>query len=200
MMEYSAVPLQKLAEHFQKMPGIGAKTAQRMALYVLSLPNDEAHEFAGAITEAADKIHRCSVCCNFTDETECPICTNPQRSRKTVCVAENVEALMAMEKTNEYRGTYHVLHGVISPLDEIGPDDITVKELLARIPADGVTEVIMATGSNVEGELTAMYVSKLLKPLGVKVTRLAYGLPVGSDLQYADSVTLTRALQGRQEL
>ncbi len=199
-MEYSAVPLLRLIEHFQKMPGIGAKTAQRMALYVLSLPNDEAHDFAQSITEAADKIHRCGICCNFTDQETCPICQSPARSRKTVCVVENVEALMAMEKTNEYKGTYHVLHGVISPLDEVGPDDITVKELLARIAADDVQEVIMATGSNVEGELTAMYISKLLKPLGVRVTRLAYGLPVGSDLQYADSVTLTRALLGRQEL
>ena len=199
-MEYSAVPLARLIEHFQRMPGIGAKTAQRMAFYVLSLPKEEAHGFADAINEAADKIHRCSICCNFTDEEECPICKSERRSRRTVCVVENVEALMAMEKTNEYTGTYHVLHGVISPLDEIGPDDITVKELLARVAADGVTEVIMATGSNVEGELTAMYISKMLKPLGVKVTRLAYGLPVGSDLQYADSVTLSRALQGRQEL
>ena len=199
-MDYTALPLQRLQEHFQKIPGVGAKTAQRMALYVLSLPKEEAHGFADAINEASDKIHRCSICCNFTDEEECPICKSERRSRQTVCVVENVEALMAMEKTNEYTGTYHVLHGVISPLDEIGPDDITVKELLARVAADGVTEVIMATGSNVEGELTAMYISKMLKPLGVKVTRLAYGLPVGSDLQYADSVTLTRALQGRQEL
>ena len=199
-MDYTALPLQRLQEHFQKRPGVGAKTAQRMALHVLSLPKEEAHGFADAITEAADKIHRCSICCTFTDEEECPICKSERRSRQTVCVVENVEALMAMEKTNEYTGTYHVLHGVISPLDEIGPDDITVKELLARVAADGVTEVIMATGSNVEGELTAMYISKMLKPLGVKVTRLAYGLPVGSDLQYADSVTLSRALQGRQEL
>ena len=199
-MEYSAVPLARLVEHFQRMPGIGAKTAQRMAFYVLSLPKKEAHGFAEAITDAADKIRRCGVCCNFTDQEICPICKSPARSRKTVCVVENVEALMAMEKTNEYKGTYHVLHGVISPLDEVGPEDITVKELLSRISADDVQEVIMATGSNVEGELTAMYISKLLKPLGVKVTRLAYGLPVGSDLQYADSVTLTRALMGRQEL
>jgi len=199
-MEYSAVPLQKLVEQFRKMPGIGAKTAQRMALFVLSEPKDEAREFAAAINEAVDKLHRCSVCCNLTDGEQCPICKSVQRSRKTVCVVENVESLMAMEKTNEYKGTYHVLHGVISPLDEIGPDDITIKELLARITADEVTEVIMATGSGVEGELTAMYISKLLKPMGIKVTRLAYGLPVGSDLQYADSVTLTRALQGRREL
>ncbi len=182
------------------MPGIGAKTAQRMAFHILSLPKDEAHAFADAINDAADTIRRCTVCCNLTDREICPICADEKRSRKTVCVVENVEALLAVEKTNEYKGTYHVLHGVISPLDEVGPDDITVKELLARITADGVQEVIMATGSNVEGELTAMYISKLLKPLGVKVTRLAYGLPVGSDLQYADAVTLSRALQGRQEL
>ena len=182
------------------MPGIGAKTAQRMAFYILSLPASEAHAFADAVNDAADRIHRCSVCCNLTDREVCPVCADPKRSRKTVCVVENVESLMAVEKTNEYKGTYHVLHGVISPLDEVGPDDITVRELLARINADGVEEVIMATGSSVEGEMTAMYISKLLKPLNVKVTRLAYGLPVGSDLQYADSVTLLRALQGRREL
>ncbi|MCH5198028.1 MAG: recombination protein RecR [Oscillospiraceae bacterium] len=199
-MEYSAAPLQRLIEQFQKMPGIGAKTAQRMALFVLGEPKEEARDFALAITEAVDKLHRCSVCCNLTDGEVCPICKSSLRNRKTVCVVENVESLMAMEKTNEFKGTYHVLHGVISPLDEVGPDDITVKELLSRITADEVNEVIMATGSSVEGELTAMYISKLLKPLGVRVTRLAYGLPVGSDLQYADSVTLARALQGRLEL
>ena len=199
-MEYGAVSLQLLIEQFQRMPGIGAKTAQRMAFYILSLPKGEAHAFAEAVTTAADTVRRCSVCCNLTDRDVCPICSDPRRSRKTVCVVENVEALMAVERTNDYKGTYHVLHGVISPLDDVGADDITVKELLARIPADGVEEVIMATGSNVEGELTAMYIAKLLKPLGVRVTRLAYGLPVGSDLQYADSVTLSRALQGRQTL
>ena len=199
-MEYGALALQKLVEHFQRIPGVGAKTAQRMAFHVMSLPGAEAHAFAQAITDAADNVHRCAVCCNLTDQKICPICTDPKRSRKTVCVVENVESLLAMEQTKEYRGTYHVLHGVISPLDERGPDDITAKELLARVGADEVEEVIMATGSNVEGELTAMYLSKLLKPLGVRVTRLAYGLPVGSDLQYADSVTLLRALQGRQEL
>lgn len=199
-MEYGAVSLQKLIEQFRRMPGIGAKTAQRMAFYVLSLPGDEAKELADAVTEACEKIHRCRICCNLTDEELCPVCSNTQRSRSQICVVENVEALMAIENTNEFRGTYHVLHGVISPLDEMGPDDITVKELLARINTDEVQEVIMATGSSVEGELTAMYISKLLKPLGVKVTRLAYGLPVGSELQYADAVTLSRALQGRQTL
>ncbi len=199
-METVALPLQKLIEHFRRMPGIGAKTAQRMALFVLSEEPDTVRDFAACLTDAVEKLHRCPVCCNLTDREICPVCESPQRSRKTVCVVENTEALLAMEKTNEFSGTYHVLHGVISPLDEVGPDDLTVKELLARIETDGVTEVIMATGSGVEGELTAMYISKLLKPLGVKVTRLAYGLPVGSDLQYADAVTLSRALQGRREL
>lgn len=199
-MEYGAVSLQKLIEQFRRMPGIGAKTAQRMAFYVLSLPKDEAKELADAVNEACEKVHRCRVCCNLTDEDICPVCANPQRSRSLICVVENVEALMAVENTNEFKGTYHVLHGVISPLEEVGPDDIAIKELLARISADGVQEVIMATGSSVEGELTSMYISKLLKPLGVKVTRLAYGLPVGSELQYADAVTLSRALQGRQTL
>ncbi len=199
-MEYGALALQKLIEHFQRIPGVGAKTAQRMAFHVMALPSAEAHSFAQAIVDAADNVHRCAVCCNLTDRELCPVCADPKRSRKTVCVVENVESLLAVEQTKEYKGTYHVLHGVISPLDDRGPDDITVKELLSRIGTDGVEEVIMATGSNVEGELTAMYLSKLLKPLGVRVTRLAYGLPVGSDLQYADSVTLLRALQGRQEL
>ncbi|MBR5409301.1 MAG: recombination protein RecR [Clostridia bacterium] len=199
-METVALPLQKLIEHFRRMPGVGAKTAQRMALFVLSETPDEVRDFAACLTDAVEKLRRCPVCCNLTDREICPVCESPQRSRKTVCVVENTEALLAMEKTNEYNGTYHVLHGVISPLDEIGPEDLTVKELLHRIDADGVTEVIMATGSGVEGELTAMYLSKLLKPLGVKVTRLAYGLPVGSDLQYADAVTLSRALEGRREL
>ena len=196
----SAVSLQKLTEQFRKMPGIGAKTAMRLAFYVIGLPKDDAAELADTIKEASEKIHRCPGCCNLTDEEVCPICRSAVRKQSVICVVENVEALMAIENTNEYKGAYHVLHGVISPLDEIGPEDITVKELLARINAGGVEEVIMATGSNVEGELTAMYISKMLKPLGVKVTRLAYGLPVGSDLQYADAVTLSRAIQGRQAL
>ena len=199
-MEYGAVSLQILIEHFQRMPGVGAKTAQRMAFYVLSLPKEEARAFGEAVIRAAETVHRCSVCCNLTDREICPICTDAKRSRKTVCVVENVESLIAIERTNDYKGVYHVLHGAISPLDDVTADDLTVKELLRRVQADGVEEAIMATGSNVEGELTAMYLSKLLKPLGVRVTRLAYGLPVGSDLQYADTVTLSRALQGRQAL
>ena len=196
----SAVSFEKLVEQFRRMPGIGAKTAMRMAFYVLSLSEEQAQELADTIKEASVKIHRCPTCCNLTDEELCPVCKNKARKHSLICVVENVEALMAIENTNEYKGVYHVLHGVISPLDDVTPDDITVKELIARVGAGGVEEVIMATGSNVEGELTAMYISKLLKPLGVKVSRLAYGLPVGSDLQYADSVTLMRAIEGRRSL
>ena len=199
-MEYSAVSLQKLVEQFRRMPGIGAKTAQRMAFYILGLSHEEAEEFADTVLQASEKIHRCPKCCNLTDKELCPICSDPKRNNGVICVVENVESLMAIEGTNEYKGAYHVLHGVISPLDDVGPDDITVKELLNRVNAGGVGEVIMATGSDVEGELTAMYISKLLKPLGIKVSRLAYGLPVGSDLQYADSVTLSRAIEGRRQL
>jgi len=183
----SAVSFEKLVDQFRRMPGIGAKTATRMA-------------FSDTIKEASEKIHRCPRCCNLTDEELCPVCRHTARNQSLICVVENVEALMAIENTNEYKGVYHVLHGVISPLDDITPDDITVKELLSRIEEGGVNEVIMATGSNVEGELTAMYISKLLKPLGIKVSRLAYGLPVGSDLQYADSVTLMRAIEGRRTI
>ncbi len=196
----SAVSFEKLVEQFQRMPGIGAKTAMRLAFYVLSLDKEEANELADTIKEASEKIHRCPKCCNLTDEQLCPICKSHTRKQSLICVVENAESLMAIENTNEYKGVYHVLHGVISPLDDVTPDDITVKELLSRINEGGVEEVIMATGSNVEGELTSMYISKLLKPLGVKVSRLAYGLPVGSDLQYADGVTLMRAIEGRRTM
>ncbi len=196
----SAVSFEKLTEQFRKMPGIGGKTAMRLAFYVLSLSKEEASELADTIKEASEKIHRCPICCNLTDEEICPVCKSSARKQSLICVVENVEGLMAIENTNEYNGTYHVLHGVISPLDDVSPDDIAIKELLARIEEGGVEEVIMATGSSVEGELTAMYISKLLKPLGVTVSRLAYGLPVGSDLQYADGVTLMRAIEGRRTL
>lgn len=196
----NAVSFDKLVEQFRRMPGIGAKTAARLTFYVLSLSRDDAHELSEAIEEASLKIHRCPKCGNLTDEQLCPICRHPSRDNSLVCVVENVEALMAIEQTNEYKGVYHVLHGVISPLDDVTPDDITVKELLSRVNEGDIKEVILATGSNVEGELTSMYISKMLKPLGVKVSRLAYGLPVGSDLQYADSVTLLRAIEGRKTL
>ena len=196
----SAVSFERLIEQFKAMPGIGAKTAMRLAFHVLSLTKEQAYGLADAIKQAADKIHRCPQCANRTDEELSPVCKNPARKKSVICVVENVEALMAIENTNEYKGVYHVLHGVISPLDDVSPEDLTVKELLSRVGAGGVDEVIMATGSSGEGELTAMYISKLLKPLGVNVTRLAYGLPVGSDLQYADSVTLMRAIEGRRTI
>ena len=196
----SAVSFERLIEQFKAMPGIGAKTAMRLAFHVLSLTKEQAYGFADVIQEAADKIHRCPQCANLTDEELCPVCKNPARKKSVICVVENVEALMAIENTNEFKGVYHVLHGVISPLDDVSPEDLTVKELLSRVGDGGVDEVIMATGSSVEGELTAMYISKLLKPLGVSVTRLADGLPVGSDLQYADSVTLMRAIEGRRTI
>lgn len=197
-MEYGAIPLRRLIEQFAKMPGIGKKTAQRMAFYILGLPRNEGLEFAAAVTEACEKIHKCSQCCNLTENELCIVCADSRRDNTVVCVVENAEDLIAIEKTGEYKGTYHVLHGVISPLDGIGPEQLTVKELLARINTGGIHEVIMATNSDVEGEATAMYISRLIKPLGVSVSRLAYGLPVGSNLQYADSVTLTRAIEGRQ--
>ena len=197
---YNVAPLQKLIEQFEKLPGIGAKTAQRLAYFVLNLPKTEAEEFAKAIVDAKEKIKYCTVCCNFTDKEKCPVCTSHSRDRSVICVVETPRDVMAMEGTNEYHGTYHVLHGAISPLNGIGPDQLRIKELLSRLNNEEVQEVIMATNPTVEGEATAMYLTKLLKPLGIKVTRLAYGIPVGGDLEYADEVTLARALEGRTDL
>jgi len=197
-MSYNVAALQKLIEQFQKMPSVGAKSAQRMAFYVLGLTEDEAKEFSESIIEAHEKIHKCSVCCNLTEKELCNVCDNPARDRTVICVVEDPRDVIAIEKTHEYKGTYHVLHGAISPMNGIGPDQLTIKELLSRMNTDEVQEVIMATNPTVEGEATAMYISRLLKPMGVKVTRLAYGVPVGADLEYADEITLLRALEGRQ--
>ena len=197
-MSYNVAALQKLIEQFQKMPSVGAKSAQRMAFYVLGLTEDEAREFSESIIEAHEKIHKCSVCCNLTEKELCNVCDNPARDRSLICVVEDPRDVIAIEKTHEYKGTYHVLHGAISPMNGIGPEQLTIKELLSRMNADEVQEVIMATNPTVEGEATAMYISRLLKPMGVKVTRLAYGVPVGADLEYADEITLLRALEGRQ--
>lgn len=195
-MAYSVASLARLIEEFEKMPGVGKKSAQRMAYYVLNLPQEEAEHFAEAITDAHSKIHQCAVCCNLTENEKCSICSDARRDFSAICVVEDFRDVLAIERTHEYDGTYHVLHGAISPMNGVGPDQLTVKQLLARI--DGtVEEVIMATNPTVEGEATAMYLSKLLNPLGVKVTRLAYGVPVGADLEYADEVTLSRALEGR---
>lgn len=198
-MEYYSNSLARLIEYFERLPGIGKKTAQRLAFHVLSMPEADAQGFAGSIVEARSVIKRCVICQNITDTEKCPVCTNMSRDLSTICVVEDPRDIIAIEKTHEYKGMYHVLHGVISPLNGIGPDDLTIKELVVRM--DGtVSEVIMATNPNVEGETTAMYISRLLKPLGVKVTRLAYGIPVGSELEYADEVTLTRAIEGRREI
>lgn len=200
MDAYNVVPLVKLIEQFETLPGIGSKTAQRLAYHVLNLSKAEADEFAQAIVDAHDKIKYCSVCCNFSDSDTCPVCRNENREHSVICVVENPRDAIAIENTREYKGTYHVLHGAISPLNGVGPDQLYIKELLSRVNSGEVSEVIMATNPTVEGEATGMYLSRLLKPLGIKVTRLAFGIPVGSDLEYADEVTLAKALEGRNEL
>ena len=189
--------LERLSEQFARLPGIGSKTAQRLAFQVLSMPQEQAQEFADAILDAKRSIHTCPVCQNLTDEEMCPICADETRDHSTICVVAEPRDVIAMERSREYTGVYHVLHGVISPLNHVGPDDIRIRELLARLQDGSVQEVIMATNPDTEGEATAMYLSRLLRPIGVKVTRLAYGIPVGSQLEYADEVTLLRALEGR---
>ena len=199
-MQYLPVSLERLQEQFARLPGIGAKTAQRLAFAVLSMPEEDAAQFANAITEAKRTVHTCPVCQNLTDQELCSICADPERDASTVCVVAEPRDVVAMERAREYRGRYHVLHGVISPLNHVGPDDLKIRELLARVGQGGIQEVIMATNPDTEGEATAMYLSRLLRPLGVRVTRLAYGVPVGSQLEYADEITLLRALEGRTEL
>ena len=196
-MAYNLAPLQNLIDQFERMPGIGHKTAQRMAFYVLGLTKDEANGFAKAITDAHTKIRQCRICCDLADDELSPICKSETRDKSIICVVEDPRDVAAIERTHEYNGTYHVLHGAISPMDNIGPDQIKIKELLARLNDGTVDEVIMATNPTVEGEATAMYISRLLKPMGITVSRLAYGVPVGADLEYADEVTLSRALEGR---
>ena len=200
MAGYHVPPLDKLVEQFEQLPGIGSKTAQRLAYFVLNLPKEKAKEFADSIVSAHEKIHYFKVCCNLTDGELCPICRNEARDRSVICVVEDPRDVFAFERTHEFKATYHVLHGAISPLSGIGPEQLCIKELLARVQDGTVQEVIMATNPTVEGEATAMYLSRLLKPLGIKVTRLAYGIPVGGDLEYADEVTLSRAIEGRSEM
>ena len=200
MAGYHVPPLDKLVEQFEQLPGLGSKTAQRLAYFVLNLPKEKAKEFADSIVSAHEKIHYCKVCCNLTDGELCPICRNEARDRSVICVVEDPRDVFAFERTHEFKATYHVLHGAISPLSGIGPEQLCIKELLARVQDGTVQEVIMATNPTVEGEATAMYLSRLLKPLGIKVTRLAYGIPVGGDLEYADEVTLSRAIEGRSEM
>ena len=193
-------PLASLIEHFERMPGIGHKTAVRLSYSIISGTEDDAKSFADAILKAKETIHYCSVCQDLTDTDICRICANEKRDRSTICVVEGPKDVLAMEKTGEYTGLYHVLHGVISPMDGIGPDEIKCKELLSRLSNDEVKEVIMATNLTVEGEATATYLARLIKPTGVKVTRIARGVPVGGDLEYVDEVTLTMALEGRREI
>lgn len=196
-MAYNLAPLQNLIEQFERMQGIGQKTAQRMAFYVLGLSDSEANDFAKAITDAHSKIKQCKICCDLADGELCPICKDEKRDRSVICVVEDPRDVYAIERTHEYKGVYHVLHGAISPMDNIGPDQIRVKELLSRL-GDGVCqEVIIATNPTVDGEATAMYLARLLKPMGITVSRLAYGVPVGASLEYADEVTLSRAIDGR---
>ena len=199
-MQYFPAALQNLADQFARLPGIGGKTAQRLAFHVLSLPVEEAQEFAQAIIEAKQTVRSCPVCQNLTDRELCTICDDDTRDQGMICVVAEPRDVIAMERSREFRGVYHVLHGVISPLNHVTQDDIRIKELLMRVGQGGVREVIMATNADTEGEATAMYISRLLRPMEVKVTRLAYGMAVGSQLEYADEVTLSRALAGRQEI
>ena len=192
--------MERLTEQFARLPGIGGKTAQRLAFYMLSLPDEEAQAFADAITDAKKTVRLCPVCQNLTDRDLCDICADTERDHSKICVVAEPKDVVAMERAREYDGVYHVLHGVISPLSHVGPDDLRIRELLARVAEGSVREVIMATNPDTEGEATAMYISRLLRPMGVRVTRLAYGIPVGSQLEYADEVTLLRALEGRQEI
>lgn len=199
-MQFFPAALQNLADQFARLPGIGGKSAQRLAFHVLSMSSEAAEEFAAAILEAKKQVHTCPNCQNLTDRELCPICDDDMRDRSVICVVAEPKDVIAMERSREFRGTYHVLHGVISPLNHISQDDIKIKELLHRVGTGNVREVIMATNPDTEGEATAMYISRLLRPMEVKVTRLAYGVPVGSQLEYADEVTLSRALEGRQEI
>ncbi len=199
-MAYNIASLTDLVAQFEKLPGIGKKTAQRLAFYILAQPPERAQRFADALVNAREKIHFCSCCQSLTDTDLCPVCSDSTRDSSTICVVEDPKDVLAFEKTREYRGLYHVLHGAFSPLDGIGPEQLKIKELMARLSDTNVKEVIMATNLTVEGEATASYISRLAKPLGVKVTRLAYGIPVGGDLEYADEKTLTRALEGRNEI
>jgi recombination protein RecR len=195
-----AAPVQTLIDQLGRLPGIGPKSAQRVAFYLLKLPKEDALQLASAITEAKDRVAFCKRCFNVCEGVECEICADDRRDPTMVCVVEEPRDVVAVEKTHEFRGRYHVLQGAISPLEGIGPDQLRVKELLGRLDAEGITEVILCTNPNIEGEATAMYLARLLKPLGVKATRIASGLPVGGDLEYADELTLGRALEGRREL
>ena len=193
-------PLAKLVEQLQRLPGIGAKSAQRLAFHILKTPREEVDRLSEAMRDVKERVTYCSICSNITDVDPCYFCTSPARDRSLICVVEEPENVTAVEKTRQFRGVFHVLMGALSPLHGVGPDDLRIKDLLGRVAAGGVDEVILATNPNVEGEATAIYLAKLLKPLGIKVTRIAMGVPVGSDLEYADDVTMQRAMEGRREV
>lgn len=199
-MKYYAKPLNRLINELSKLPGIGGKTAQRLAFHILSLDDRSAMELSDAIRDAKESMRYCSVCGNLTDTDPCAICSDESRDRSVICVVESPKDVVAMEKIREYRGYYHVLHGAISPMDGIGPEDINLKSLIVRLQDESVKELIIATNPNIEGEATAMYIARLIKPSGIKVTRIAHGIPVGGDLEYADEVTLLKAMEGRREL
>lgn len=199
-MQFFPASLQNLTEQFARLPGVGGKTAQRLAFHVLELSYEDAKSFADSIMEAKSSIHLCPKCQNLTDREICPICDDPARDDSVICVVAEPRDVIAMERAREYNGVYHVLHGVISPLNRVTQDDIKIRELMLRVGSGEVREIIMATNPDTEGEATAMYISRLLRPMEIKVTRLAYGIPVGSQLEYADEVTLSRALEGRQEM
>ena len=192
--------LDKLIEQFARLPSVGRKSAQRLAFHILEMSDKDAQTFTDTILNARESIHRCEVCCNLTDGEVCSVCTSPSRDKSVICVVEDPRDVIAIERTHEFNGLYHVLHGAISPMNDISPEDICIKELLKRLSDENVKEIIMATNPTVEGEATAMYISRIIKPLGINVSRLAYGVPVGADLEYADEFTLIRAIEGRNEL
>ena len=199
-MSFFPASLENLIDRFASLPGVGRKSAQRLAFYVLSLPEEETKAFAEAILDAKAKVRRCAICQNLTEGEVCAVCASDRRDKSTICVVSEPRDVLSIERGHEYNGTYHVLHGVLSPMNHVGPDDIRIKELLVRAAQDEVKEIIMATNPDTEGEATAMYISRLLKPFALRVTRLAYGIPVGSNLEFADDATLNRALEGRTEM
>ena len=199
-MSYYSPSIEKLIESFEKLPSIGHKTAVRLAFHMLDLNKEDTNEFINSIVNAKENLKYCSICYNISDTDPCPICASPKRDNSIICVVEDVRDIMAMERTHEFKGVYHVLHGTISPMNGIGPEDIKIKELLNRINNQDIKEIIIATNPRVEGEATAIYLSKIIKPLGIKVTRIAHGIPVGGDLEYTDEITLMKALEGRREL
>lgn len=199
-MSYYSPSIEKLIQSFEKLPSIGHKTAARLAFYILNSSDEDTNEFVNSIVEAKRNLKYCNTCYNISDTDPCPICSNTKRDHSLICVVEDVKDIIAMERTHEFKGVYHVLHGSLSPMNGIGPDDLKIKELLSRLMDGQVKEVILATNPRVEGEATAIYLSKLVKPLGIKATRIAHGIPVGGDLEYTDEITLTRALEGRREI